>query len=531
MGKEAKVKTKKQKAEALEDILMNCRDELRGRATLTDKRDMLLTLVFLKFISERYHARCEQIKAEYAEEPDLAEILLSRDSTFGEVGVFRLEEATDWASLKLVPVGQLAVALDDASSKLHTANKQLKNALPLGLFVSSGTDGNVLKKVIDQIDKIDHTKFNDKDLIGRVYEYFLQAFAIQAKDSKEDGEFYTPKSIVELIATLIEPFNGKLYDPCCGSGGMFVQCAKFVEKHGGNSLAVNVYGQESDPTTYRLAKMNLAVRGLSFNLGEKNASSFTEDQHRGSTFDYIMANPPFNLKKWYDARLEKDQRWADYSRPPESNANYAWILHILSKLDDKNGVAGFLLANGALDDEDTLGIRQKLIENDKVEAIIVLPREMFYSTDISVTLWILNENKSGGKRNGRFLRNRKGEILFIDLRTWNTHIYEKKYVRLTEEQIEAVHKIYLAWQIEEHPNGYAQAELYRAVGVDEIKDNNWSLVPSRYIEFVDRDQDLDYNSVFAESSKKIKELLDAQAQNGKALVNAFKAIGYENAGK
>lgn len=416
---------KKQKEEVLDDILFSCRDSLRGRASLTDKRDMLLTLVFLKFISERYQDRCAEIREENSDDPEFAEMLIAQKrSAFGEKGVFMLTPETDWESLKLVEPKQLAIALDDATTKLMESEPKLKNALPSALFVNSGTEGNVIKQVMDEIDKIIHKKFKERDLIGRVYEYFLQAFAINA--NKEDGEFYTPQSIVELIATLIEPFDGTLYDPCCGSGGMFVQCAKFVEQHGGNSLNVSVYGQESDPTTYRLAKMNLAVRGVEYNLGDRHASTFTNDQHRGRTFDYIMANPPFNLKKWYESSLENDFRWKDYGRPPESNANYAWILHMLSKLKEGTGRAGFLLANGALDDEDTVKIRENLIKNDKVEAIIVLPREMFYATDISVTLWILNENKAGGIVNGRRLRNRKGEVLFVDLRSWSNNILEER---------------------------------------------------------------------------------------------------------
>gem|GEM_PF-7074371 len=225
--------------------------------------------------------------------------------------------------------------------------------------------------MVDEVNKISHKVFGEqKDLIGRVYEYFLKSFAVNA--SKEEGEFYTPHDIVELIAAFIEPYDGTLYDPCCGSGGMFVQCAKYVEEKDGDIAQINVYGQENDPATYRLAKMNLAVRGISHHLGERNASSFTNDLHKGLTFDYIMANPPFNLKRWYDTVLCTDPRWADYGVPPESNANYAWILHILSKLKVGRGVAGFLLANGALGDSDASEIRRKLIEGDKVEAIIDL---------------------------------------------------------------------------------------------------------------------------------------------------------------
>jgi type I restriction enzyme M protein len=521
-----KATTKAAKEQSLEDILFSCRDSLRGRATLTDKRDMLLTLVFLKFISERFHARQEEIRAKYANEPGLAEIKIKKADSYNQAGVFMLDEETDWEVLKLVDGKEIAVKLDNAITKLQQ-DSRLKNALPTSLFVNSMTDGNVIVKVINEIDTISHERFKEKDLIGRVYEYFLQAFAIQAKDSKEDGEFYTPHSIVELIATLVEPFNGTLYDPCCGSGGMFIQSAQFVEKHGGNTLAVNVYGQESDPTTYRLAKMNLAVRGLSYDLGDANASTFTDDKHKGRTFDYIMANPPFNLKKYWDETLDGDSRWKGYGNPPESNANYAWILHMLSKLKDGSGIAGFLLANGALDDEDTVEIRKQLIKNDVVEAIIVLPRNMFYSTDISVTLWILNKNKRGGMRNGRMLRNRQGEILFVDLRSWNSNVYEKKYVKLSEEQIAAAHKIYTDWQTNDYPDGYASPELYCAVTADTIEQNGWSLVPSRYIKFQDRDSDLDFNAVLESAGKTVKDLLKQQEENRQSLINAFKAIGYD----
>lgn len=478
--------TKKNKEEVLEDILFSCRDSLRGRASLTDKRDMLLTLVFLKFISERYHDRCDEIRKENEDDPEFAEMLIaSKRSAFGEKGVFMLTLETDWESLKLVEPKSIAVALDDATTKLMESESQLKNALPSALFVNSGTEGNVIKQVMDEIDKITHKKFQEKDLIGRVYEYFLQAYAIQGKDSKEDGEFYTPHSIVELIATLIEPFDGTLYDPCCGSGGMFVQCAKFVEQHGGNTLNVSVYGQESDPTTYRLAKMNLAVRGIEYNLGDRNASTFTNDQHRGRTFNYIMANPPFNLKKWYDSTLENDLRWADYGRPPEGNANYAWILHMLSKLEPNKGRAGFLLANGALNEEEAYPIRKKLIENDKIEAIIMLPHRMFYGPDISVTLWILNENKKGGIVGNRKLRNRIGEILFMDLRKWNTSIYEKKYVRFTSEQISEISQIYRQWQTGTLPSP-SKDELYYSATQDDLQNHNYTLLPFRYIRFVDK---------------------------------------------
>ena len=436
-----------------------------------------------------------------------------------------MNDETFWDKLILVPATSMAVAFDTAIKMLDDNEPKLKNALPQQIFTKTQLESGVLKSVVDEIEKIDPKRFVEHDLIGRVYEYFLQAFSINA--DKEEGEFYTPHSIVELIASLIEPFDGTVYDPCCGSGGMFVQATKFIEAHGGNTKAVNVYGQESEPATYRLAKMNLAIRGISYHLGDRAVSTFSNDQHKDIKVDYIMANPPFNLKRYAEySDFENDPRWKGYGVPPTSNANYAWILHMLNKLNVNNGVAGFLLANGALDDDDTREIRQKLIENDKVEAIIVLPRNMFYSTDISVTLWILNNNKKGGPRHGRNLRNRQGEILFVDLRTWNDNIYEKKFVKLSDEQIAEVCKIYFDWATIGSEN-YAKPELYYAAHIKEIKEKNFSLVPSRYIEFIDRDTEIDYQSALTQMSQQFDALKKRWDENEATLVNAFKVLGYE----
>lgn len=524
---------KKQKEGALlnlESILFNCRDYLRGNASLNDKRDLLLTLVFFRFIGEKFDDAFAAIKQSIAdkgldaEDPAILEAFLSDDTSFK--GAYFLPKNARWSYLREVAPANLNASLDEAIDAINESSAALKGCVEKGLFTRINLEPKVIKSVVDEVNKISHKTFGtERDLIGRVYEYFLQSFAIKA--TKEDGEFYTPHSIVELIASLIEPIDGTLYDPCCGSGGMFIQCAKYVEAKQNDISRVNVYGQESDPATWRLAKMNLAVRGLSYHLGEKNASTFTNDQHNGMQFDYIMANPPFNKKKWYGENHSGHNLWADYGTPPESNANYAWILQMLSKLNAAHGVGGFLLANGALGDGDTQAIRQKLIEHDKVEAIIVLPREMFYTTDISVTLWILNQNKKGGIWHGRNLRNRQQEILFVDLRTWNQNVYEKKYVKFLREQIEAVCKIYHDWQMTgTDGNAYQQPELYRSVGIDELKANDFSLVPSRYIEFVDRDSSIDFDAVLSKSSAVVNELFKKQSDNQKALIDAFKELGY-----
>lgn len=529
----AKKSTKKEaNALNLEAILFNCRDYLRGNASLNDKRDILLTLVFLRFIGEKFEDEQAKMRQDCIDngisDEQIIESFLSNPKRYRNVVYVPVEAR--WSMLINVPAPQLNAKLDDALQAIDNSGESLKGCVKIGLFTSINLESNVIKKVVDEVNKISHKTFGEeKDLIGRVYEYFLKSFAVNA--TKEDGEFYTPHDIVELIAAFIEPFDGTLYDPCCGSGGMFIQCAKYVEAKQGDISTVNVYGQESDPATYRLAKMNLAVRGISHHLGEKNDSTFTNDLHKGLVFDYIMANPPFNLKSWYNTTLSNDLRWADYFLPPESNANYAWILHILSKLKPGKGIAGFLLANGALGDSDTLNIRQKLIENDKVEAIIVLPREMFYTTDISVTFWILNQNKKGGFWHGRKLRNRENEVLFMDLRQWTENPVkneQKKKVAFSAEQIKKASEIYFKWQAEgTDGQHYEEPELYRSVGYEELKENAFSLVPSRYIEFVDRDANIDYDKVLSQTAHSVSELLKRQKENDKTLRNALKQLGYE----
>ena len=542
-------KTKAPKEIRLEDILFNCRDLLRGKASMADKRDLLLTLVFLRFIGEKFTTQREKAREEQIEKgrnEEYINLYLDTPQVYSQDGVFYLPMECRWETISATNAdAKLPTTLDNIINRLETDNESLQGALPQRIFTQSGITPKVLKAVIDEVGKISQKTFPERDLIGHVYEYFLQAFAFQVKDSKEEGEFYTPHSIVNLIASIIEPIDGVIYDPCCGSGGMFIQSMKIIESYGGNTKSVNVYGQEIQPETYRLAKMNLAVRGISHNLGGEPASTFLDDKHKDVKMDYVIANPPFNLKKWRSAdELTDDPRWVDYGIPPASNANYAWILHILNKLKAK-GIAGFLLANGALDDADTIKIRQKLIENDKIEAIIVLPRQMFYTTDISVTLWILNQNKKGGRWHNRQLRNREGEILFIDLRTWCQNVYEKKYVEFKQDQIDRVCEIYHTWQTDTKLKGgsradeidnngkwkwqspYEHAELYYAASINEIKEKNFSLVPSRYIAFVDRDTEIDYTESLKEMAQQYKSLNERWEENKTTMLNAFKELGYE----
>lgn len=535
-------KTNKEKEEVinLDAILFKCRDILRqakNSGSFFEKRDMMLTLVFLRFIGEKYENGVAHLRAQLIEQgldPDDENIMSAffEDATFTD-GTYNLPPEARWSTIINTPAPGLNVALDTALRSIATTTPSLKGCFVEGTFTQRNLAGNDMKRLVDEVNKISHKVFGEeKDLIGRVYEYFLKEFAVNA--TKEEGEYYTPHDIVQLIASMIEPFDGTIYDPCCGSGGMFIQSAELVKSKQGDISKINVYGQEKESATYRLAKMNLALRGISHNLGAESDSTFTNDLHKGLYFDYIMANPPFNLKGWYNDNLKNDSRWSGYETPPESNANYAWILHILSHMNKQKGVAGFLLANGALGDTDALTIRRELIENDKVEAIIVLPRELFITTDISVTLWILNQNKKGGMWHGRKQRNREREILFMDLRQWIENPVkgeQKKKVILKDDQIKRATEIYFKWQAEGTDGAnYAEPELYRSVKIKEsdgIEANNFSLVPSRYIEFVDRDTDIDYDKVLTETASVVSDLLKRQKENDNTLRNALKQLGYE----
>ena len=520
----------------LDSILFKCRDILRqarNSGSFFEKRDMMLTLVFLRFIGEKYEDGIQKLRQDLIAQgldPDDEEIFAAffDDATFTD-GTYNLPVEARWSTIINTPAPQLNVALDTALHSLATSSKQLKGCFVEGTFTTRNLASNDIKKIVDEVNKISHKAFGEeKDLIGRVYEYFLKEFAVNA--TKEEGEFYTPHDAVQLIAAMIEPFDGTLYDPCCGSGGMFIQSADLIKAKQGDISRINIYGQEKEPATYRLAKMNLALRGISHNLGGEADSSFTNDLHKGLYFNYIMANPPFNLKGWYNDNLKDDARWADYQTPPESNANYAWILHMLSHLRANKGVAGFLLANGALGDSDTVEIRKKLIQKDKVEAIIILPRELFITTDISVTLWIMNQNKKGGSYHGRNLRNREGEILFMDLRTWTENPVKnegKKKVFLDEVQIQRAADIYHTWQTEGTDGmHYEVPELCRSVGIAEIEKQGWSLVPSKYIEFIDHDLDIDFGAEMSRIQAEMRDVLAQEKQSQKLLEDAFRVIGY-----
>jgi type I restriction enzyme M protein len=394
VGKQRKAKngngragaSKKQKS--FEQTLWDTADRLRGSVESSEYKHVVLSLIFLKFISDKFEERRRELIAEGKEAyVDMVEFYTMKN-------VFYLPEESRWSFIqKNAKQDDIAVKIDTALHTVEKNNKSLRGALPDNYFSRLGIQVSKLAALIDSIDNIDTVADKEEDVVGRVYEYFLGKFA--ATEGKGGGEFYTPKCVVNLIAEMIEPFRGKIYDPCCGSGGMFVQSVKFVESHQGNKKDVSIYGQELTATTYKLAKMNLAIRGIAANLGDVPADTFFRDQHPDLKADFIMANPPFNLDQWRGAdELIDDPRWAGYDVPPTGNANYAWILHMISKLSE-NGVAGFVLANGSMS-TNTRGegaIRRKMIENDLVDCMIALPGQLFYTTQIPVCLWFITKNK------------------------------------------------------------------------------------------------------------------------------------------
>lgn len=512
------------KVKSMEETLWDTANKLRGSVEPSEYKHVVLSLIFLKYASDRFTERYNQLVSEGKE------AFVDNEVFYNAVNVFYLAPESRWQFIiDNAKQNDIAIKIDKALASIEDKNPSLKGALPSNYYSGLGIDIIKLGSLLDEINKLDTLADRENDLIGRVYEYFLGKFAIA--EGKGKGEYYTPKTIVNLIAEMIEPYHGKIYDPCCGSGGMFVQSMKFIEHHHGNKKDISVYGQEYTNTTYKLAKMNLAIRGISCNLGEKAANTFTEDQHKDLKADYIMANPPFNQKDWREEnQLTADPRWEGYPVPPTSNANYGWILNIVSKLS-ANGKAGFLLANGALSGEgQELEIRKQLLLNHKVEAIIILPRNMFYSTDISVTLWILNNNKKArtekrGNEVVRF-RDREDEVLFIDLRQQGEP-FEKKYIQFSQDMISDIARNFHNWQREGYEETYHDVPEYcYSASLEEIASKNYSLVPSKYIEFKNRDEQIDFDTKMKTLQSELSELLKQEEESKKELLKLFKDLGY-----
>ena len=512
----------KQQTKSMEETLWDSANKLRGTVESSEYKHVVLALIFLKFTSDKFEERRKELIAEGKDK------YLEMAEFYNMKNVFFLSEESRWSYIIAnAKQDDISLKIDTALHTVEKNNASLKGALPDNYFSRLNMDVSKLAALLDTINNIDTLKDKQQDIVGRVYEYFLSKFALA--EGKGKGEFYTPKSIVNLIAEMIEPYKGVIYDPACGSGGMFVQSMKFIDSHHGNTKDISIYGQEYTNTTYKLAKMNLAIRGISANLGAVAADTFAKDQHPDLKADFIMANPPFNQKDWRASdELVDDPRWRGYDVPPTSNANYGWILNMASKLSE-NGVAGFILANGALSGGgEEYKIRKKLIENGVIEAIVILPQNMFYTTNISVTIWILNNNKKERTvelpESKRSYRNREHEILFMDLREIGEP-FEKKFTQFSPEHIQQISSTYHAWQ--QKDSDYKDVpEFCFSASLEVVKSKDFSLVPSKYIEFVNRDENIDFDEKMNALKVEIGDLLKQEEQSKVDLLNVFKELGY-----
>ncbi len=560
-------KTASKQAKSMEENLWDTANKLRGTVASSEYKHVVLSLIFLKFASDRYELRKQELLSEGKAD------FLEMKEFYNMKNVFFLPPDARWNFLiEHAKQDDIALKIDSALHIIEKNNPSLKGALPDNYFSRLEMDPNKLGALLDTINDINTLVDESEDVVGRVYEYFLGRFA--AAEGQRGGEFYTPKCIVNLLAEMLEPYQGKIYDPCCGSGGMFVQSIKFIENHNGNKKDISIYGQEFTSTTYKLAKMNLAIRGIAANLGDVAANTFFKDQHPDLKADYILANPPFNQKQWRaDDELTDDPRWAGYDVPPTGNANYAWILHMLSKLSE-NGTAGFVLANGSMS-SNTSGegeLRKKIIENDLVDCMIALPGQLFYTTQIPVCLWFLSKNKKEDPKRG--FRNRQGETLFIDARNMGSMI-DRVHKELTEEDIQHIAGTYHAWRNLDKNHPAYQAPLLQKEGntaslknqpdsvrndassppnlggadreagrggityqdtpgyckiatLEELAKNDYVLTPGRYVGIAEEEDD---GEVFEEKMQQLSETLFSQMEKAGELDAVIrenlKVLGYE----
>lgn len=462
-----KAKATKNSADiGFEKQLWDAADVLRGNMDAADYKNVVLGLIFLKYLSDRFDERYQELVAEgYGDEED-------RDC-YIEENVFYVPEEARWAQIASeAHAPEIGQVIDNAMRAIERENDALKDVLPKN-FARPELDKRRLGEVVDLFTNIQMSDGeSEKDLLGRAYEYCLSQFA--SLEGKNAGEFYTPSCIVRTLVEIIQPFHGRVYDPCCGSGGMFVQSAAFVQHHGGNVVQdITVFGQESNPNTWKLAKMNLGIRGIEADLGSYN-DTFSADQHKNEKFDYILANPPFNLKNWGGENLREDPRW-EYGTPPTGNANFAWMQHMIWHLNG-SGKIGLVLANGSLSSQ-TSGegdIRRAIVEDDLVEGIVAMPGQLFYSTAIPVCLWILNKKKT-----------QTGKTLFIDAREMGTMV-TRKLREFTEEDIAKVAKAF-----DDFRNGELEEEKgFSAIAsIEDIAQQDFILTPGRYVGIAEPEDD------------------------------------------
>ena len=471
-------------------------DKLRGNMEPSDYKHVALGLIFLKYISDAFEAkRGELLKEELADAEDPEEYLAEN--------VFWVPKEARWSHLqakaKQTTIGK---DIDDAMLAIEARNASLKGVLPKD-YARPTLNKVMLGELIDLVSGIGMAEEADRsrDILGRVYEYFLGGFA--GAEGKRGGEFYTPRSIVRLLVEMLEPYKGRVYDPCCGSGGMFVQSERFVEEHGGRIGDIAIYGQESNYTTWRLAKMNLAVRGIDADIRWNNEGSFHKDELQDLKVDFVLANPPFNISDWGGGRLREDARWK-FGVPPAGNANYAWLQHIHHHLAP-NGTAGVVLANGSMSSGQSGegDIRRAMVEGDVVDCMIALPSQLFYSTPIPACLWFFARNKNPGQG----WRDRRGEVLFIDARKLG-HMVDRTRKEFTDEDIAKIAGTYHAWRCEPESGAYEdESGFCKAAKLGEISENNHVLTPGRYVGAAEEEAD---DVPFAERFVDLKETLTKQ---------------------
>ena len=500
---------------ALERDLFLSADKLRKNLEPSDYKHVVLGLIFLRHISLSFEARHEAL---LQEDPAAAE---DRDEYIGE-NIFWVPKEARWSHLQAnAPQPSIGKLIDEAMAAIEAENPTLKGVLPKD-YNRPALDKVMVGELINLISGIAlHTEGGKaRDLLGRVYEYFLGGFA--GSEGKRGGEFYTPRSVVRVLVEMLEPFpdpargvKGRVYDPCCGSGGMFVQAERFLEAHGGRIGQLAIYGQESNYTTWRLAKMNLAVRGIDASgIAWNNEGSFHKDEWRDKKFDFILANPPFNISDWGGERLREDVRWK-FGAPPVGNANYGWLQHIIHHLAP-NGTAGVVLANGSMSSgqsgEDV--IRRAMVEADVVDCMIALPGQLFYSTQIPACLWFLSRNK----KNARF-RDRHGEVLFIDARKVGT-LVDRTRKEFSDADVAKIAATYHAWRGEKDAGVYEDVPGFcKAATLEEIKGHNYGLTPGRYVGAADMEDD---DEPFAERFAALTTKLEGQFSEAAGLTNTIR---------